>query len=408
MKAFMNDCWQFIQQLDDAVGKVRVLNPIKSEEGWNTEHTVVNILCKNKPFIIDSIRGEMYQRGIIVHTMESTIYHVARSPSGALIKIVGDKLTSNNEEDSAQEEVFVHMEISHQSRKHDRLRLENTLNTILSDVSIVVGDFEPMSEKLAEVRASIDEGIFSPASDKKEAIAFLTWLGNRHFIFLGYAYATQSSNSQFLDYTIEAPSKLGLFKTTDVYCTIENTYLIDTARQGCDQELQDMAFFKSPHRSSVHRRVYPEYIVIKERDSQGIIIGEHYFIGLYTWEAYSTNPNDVPIIREKIKQILVRSALDKESHEGRSLARVLEVYPRDELFHGSVDEIYDSVLAINKIQERRQVRLFVRQSGLFVNCLVFVPNDIYRTEIINTIQQILVAAVGAEESDVSTFFQSHY
>ena len=61
-------------------------------------------------------------------------------------------------------------------------------------------------------------------------------------------------------------------------------------------------------------------------------------------------------------------------HEPRTGA-VLELFPRDELFQSSVQDLYDTVTAVNRIQERRQTRLFVRRDvhGKFVNCMVYIP-----------------------------------
>ena len=85
---------------------------------------------------------------------------------------------------------------------------------------------------------------------------------------------------------------------------------------------------------------------------------------------------------------------------------MVEVFPRDELFQSSVMELYETVNTVNRIQERRQTRIFVRKDvhGKFVNCIVYIPRDRYTTEQRQKIENILTAAFHAEESEFTTHF----
>ncbi|MCP3690792.1 MAG: NAD-glutamate dehydrogenase, partial [Planctomycetaceae bacterium] len=67
---------------------------------------------------------------------------------------------------------------------------------------------------------------------------------------------------------------------------------------------------------------------------------------------------------------------------------------------------YETVNAVNRIQERRLTRLFVRKDvhGKFVNCMVYIPRDRYTTEQRETIERILGHAFKAEESEFTTHF----
>src|SRR5690606_34727220 len=82
---------------------------------------------------------------------------------------------------------------------------------------------------------------------------------------------------------------------------------------------------------------------------------------------------------------------------GKELVRVLEVLPRDELFQMSLDQLFDTAIAIVQIQERNKLRLFLRIDpyGRFCYCLVYVPRDSYSTETRLRIQQVLVDRRGA-------------
>ncbi len=48
--------WNFLYQRQPGDSKVRVYNPMLEEHGWQSPHTIIEIIHENKPFILDSIR----------------------------------------------------------------------------------------------------------------------------------------------------------------------------------------------------------------------------------------------------------------------------------------------------------------------------------------------------------------
>jgi glutamate dehydrogenase len=85
---------------------------------------------------------------------------------------------------------------------------------------------------------------------------------------------------------------------------------------------------------------------------------------------------------------------------------VLASYPRDELFQSSEDELFANAMAITQIHERRRTRVFLRRDryGLFYTCLVFMPRDLYNTQLRVRIQQLLMAKLGAEDAPFDAYF----
>ena len=81
--------------------------------------------------------------------------------------------------------------------------------------------------------------------------------------------------------------------------------------------------------------------------------------------------------------------------------QVLETYPRDELFQISVDELFPIALAVVHLQERRQLRLFVREDiyGRYLSCLVYLPRDRFNTAVRERFQRILLNATGGHSID---------
>src|SRR5207249_9421633 len=90
---------------------------------------------------------------------------------------------------------------------------------------------------------------------------------------------------------------------------------------------------------------------------------------------------DLPVIRRKVAEVIVRSGLSPTSHSGKDLLSILETYPRDELFQTSTDELFSTAMAVLRLAGRRQLRLFLRRDayGRVISCLVYLPRDRYTT-----------------------------
>ena len=134
---------------------------------------------------------------------------------------------------------------------------------------------------------------------------------------------------------------------------------------------------KTDRPSLVHRSGPMDCVIVKTYDADGRVTGERRLVGLFTSAAYHATVRDVPLLRGRVDSILRRSGLDVHSHDGKALLAILEAYPRDELFQIDEDTLYDHVLGILQLQERRRVALFARRDavGRFATCLVFAPRE---------------------------------
>jgi glutamate dehydrogenase len=240
---------------------------------------------------------------------------------------------------------------------------------------------------------------------RDEAVEFLRWLKHYHITFLGYEYLSVSRSETGIAIEVDDEASLGLLHKQSTSGTRDLTAEIQS-RSVEELKGKQLSFSKSRIRSRVHRLAYPDYIEIKEFDDKGEVVGQHRVMGLYTFSVYSINPDLIPILRKKVARVMAMSELDDREHDGRELARVLETFPREELFQSSIQELHATATAINRIQERPHTRLFARRDthGKFFNCLIYIPRDSYNTELRIVIQNILSTAFGAEESEFTTQF----
>ncbi len=155
----------------------------------------------------------------------------------------------------------------------------------------------------------------------------------------------------------------------------------------------------------MHRPSYLDYIGVKKFDADGNVVGERRFLGLFSSAAYTESVRRVPVIRRKVEDVLERAGFSPNSHDGRDLLQILETYPRDELFQTPVDELRSIVTSVLYLQERRRLRLYLRQDeyGRYYSALVYLPRDRYTTAVRLRIIEILKEELGGISVDFTAW-----
>jgi glutamate dehydrogenase len=357
------------------------------------------------PFCTESVRGEINRRNIPVYTLTSCNLQAQRDPQGELRALLetSDAESSAELVPSVSRESLLYFEINRQTRPEALEELRGVIADILDEVAIVVEDHAGMREALDHCSAQAAQ-LESAAAESGEYAAFFAWLAAHHMTLLGYEKLQVDWSSGDATVLVDQSSRMGLLRQRDS----GGAQALQRALRR-EQPTARLHFAKSGVRSRVHRLTYPDYVEWTLFDAQGRVQEQQRLLGLYTSVVYSMSPRLIPVLRDKVRAVLQRSHIDAErgeSHAARELLRVLETFPRDELFQASVEELFATANAVNQIQERRKVRLFIRPDarGKFVNALVYVPRDRFNTELRQTVQNLLCEAFAAEESDFSTFF----
>jgi len=381
--------WRFAERRQPGVPKLRAYNPTVAEHGWKSRHTIVEVVNDDMPFLVDSVAAELARQGLAVHLMVHPVLRVERDASG---KRIG--LAAGNE---GVAESVMHVEVDQRTDATALAEIEGGLTRILADVRLAVKDWRAMLAKADEALKQLDEQPppVAPA-ELNETKAFLAWLRDNNFTFLGYReyrYGTKRGEDA---YAVVAESGLGVLTDPAVQMVSG-----PAGRDALPPEVQrflrvptPLVVAKSNITATVHRGVPMDYIGIKLFDKSGKVVGERRFSGLLTSRAYHTSPRLVPLLRRKVDQVMARSGLDSAGHDGKALEAILETFPRDELFQIEEDELFRIAMGILALQERPRVRLFTRADkfGRFVSCLIFCPRDRYSSDLRRRFGEILATA----------------
>ena len=408
LRARANHHWQVARNRTPKTANVEIRN----ESG----RSIVYIVTDDMPFLVDSINAELGRQHLAIHLVVHPLLVVARNrASNELVRVAkipasagitsGDTSAMPNishliatGDNASHMESWIAIEIDSASDEA-QAGLIIGLTKVLGDVRAAVDDWQQMRMKamlIADALATVARA--EEIEDLTQTQELLRWLDRGNFTFLGY----REYNLETLDgedvLTIRDGSGLGLLRSAEVGHTIQ--HLTESGRRMA-RERRALVITKANSRSSVHRPAYFDYIGIKSFDADGNVTGEQRFIGLFADTAYTSSVQAVPILREKVDAVMAQAGFPPESHSGKDLVAIMETYPRDELFQIDVPTLLSTALAIQRLQERRRTRLFLRPDayGRFMSALVYLPRDRYTTAVRLRIEKELRETFHAESID---------
>ncbi|EDP99680.1 NAD-glutamate dehydrogenase [Shewanella benthica] len=384
---------------------IRVFNPSQSKHGWQSTHSIIEIIQPDMPFLVDSVGMALNRIGITTHMMLHTPVSIKRTKDAITQVIYGDDGKGKLEKVA----VFL-IEIDRLSSKDDIKHIEKEISSVLGDVAASVNDWGAMSVKLDE---TIKDLAIRPypgeKQELKEAIDFLNYLNNHHFTLLGYRRYDLRKVEGDLELIADTRSSLGLMnipgKPQPEAGLLLSRFSASARKEALDHSL--LLLTKSSEKSRVHRPAYVDYVGVKRFDKQGNVIGEDRFLGLYASNLYNRSPREIPLLAEKVQRVLDRSGLTPRSHDYKALMHILETLPRDELIQSNVEELAYVAHGVLEMQDRDKLKLFVRKDGFgrFFSCLVYVSKDRYNTKLREDTQRILAQHFNSDaEVEFTTYF----
>ena len=66
---------------------------------------------------------------------------------------------------------------------------------------------------------------------------------------------------------------------------------------------------------------YLDYVGVRQFDEAGEVIGERRFLGLYASTAYTDSVTRIPLVADKVEEVIRRSGVAADSHTGKDLPR---------------------------------------------------------------------------------------
>ncbi len=393
--------WQLAEYRAAGTPRVRLYNPIYEDHGWQSPHTVVEVVTEDMPFLVDSLRMAVQRQRLRVHRIIHPVIRVRRDRHRRLTGIVERGVEGADLAD----ESFIHLETDRIVDRAELRALEHTVRATLRDVAHVVEDWPAMRQRMGEAIGHLEKAgdrLPTPAEDIREVLAFLRWLDEGHFTYVAFREFRVTEVEGRPALSLVPDSGLG----THRLARQATPWVIPESIRAAVMAPEPLILTKSVRRSTVHRPAHLDYVGVKRFDARGRPVGEWRFQGLYASAAYDAMPEEIPLLRRKLTHVLKHAAADPDSHAGRALRHILHNLPRDELIQATPDEVCHLALGILHMEERPRLRLFVRRDRWlrFVSALVFVPRERYDTALRRRLQGLLTEAYGALEAEFDVYF----
>lgn len=394
----------FAKYESNSKATIKVYNPEVSKHGWESPHTIIEIIQTDMPFMVDSVRMALNRHNIASHLLQHTPLVHKRDADGKITEILPAGKTAKN---TQVDTVFL-IEIDRQNDEQQLKALKEELASVMEEITLAVSDWQPMRNRVEEI--ANDLGSRNYPGEKQvldQAKRFLSWLAQDNFTLMGYRrYQVEPMKG---DYQLvqEEGSSLGLMKNTEGKKPLLFSTMSEDARRIALGKEDLLLLTKTNARSRVHRPAHCDYIGIKQFDKDGNVIGEDRFIGLYSSSFYNDSAMDIPLVKDKIQRVLVESKFAAGSHASKALLNIMQTYPRDEILQTSDKDLLETTMGVLQIQERDMTRAFLRRDifGRFITLMVYVPRERYNTLLRQKTQSILARTLGSkEEVDFTTFF----
>jgi len=377
----------------------KLRNPIIKITQDTPDDSVSQILLVNDniPFLVDSATMACAEFGLTIRLISHPIIQIEGKDNKRV-------LIDKPQKGQTQAKSLIYIEVKHIEQKAQLEAFKTYLEKVFTQIRQAVGDWQPMLQTISSVKDQL--GSLGDDAVRKQQQAFIDWLMDDNFTFLGYRKHHKKSNR-----LVPMPETgLGLLSDElDADANDASILAIDDYQVAKQSDL--VVITKVNVLSRVHRKGNLDYIGFLETNKQGQVVAEHRFIGLFTSVASNTNSLKIPYINSKIKVLIKQFGFDENSHSGKMLMHIIDTMPRDEVLQSNTRELFKAVYQSLVIQEKITTQVTARRDKFnrFCSFMVYVPRDLFNTSTRHKIQKLLAAAVGGVEVEFAVAIdESHY
>lgn len=269
------------------------------------------------------------------------------------------------------------------------------LKYILTALSYMVDDFAIMKKVLREAMVDIEYLIDVGKVEQnlaEEISLFLDWLREDNFVFFGYL-EVEKVNGEFVvsdRYGVLREEFLGKipFRESEIFemlFDVENFVIVDKLSQN----------------SFIHRPGKLDVVAVKKVLEDGSLDGWRVWLGLLTRKAISSKGSDIPLIRRKLIDVIMKREILYGSYEYKQLKEIFDAIPVEELFVMSPEEVNEVVDLIHSTKDVRKTSTFIRmrkRQGI-LSVMVILPADRLSVKVSDEVREALKSFLSSEYVD---------
>ncbi|MBP7189701.1 MAG: NAD-glutamate dehydrogenase [Rickettsiaceae bacterium] len=339
------DTYKFFQKRKNGEKKIE----ITSHDNNGKPFVSIKLINTDKPFIIDSLKCLFARINTNIKFLFHPVLCVNRDKEGKLLSI---------EDNCDSKESLVSIIIY--TKSYD----ENFINYLKNEIISLLNKVESTYESWPEFLKKADDLSKAMASEK-QIHDFLEWLRADNFTFLGYTKFGKNGKLE------ESIGDAQICAAAEIVYGLAGESNIDLGQVN--------------RLSPVHKNSFMDYAKIIFGDNV------HIFLGLYSSDIYYTSVQNIPVLKEKLSDLLKMSEFPVSGHNYKNLKAIVEALPREALFSMQTDQLYCIATHILSAMATSSIRVFANpnHSGEFINILVFLPRQRLSPDIHSTINKYL-------------------
>ena len=320
------------------------------------------------PFLVDSVANAIAARQLTIHRLLHPVVCVDRTQEGELESVeplCGDK-------DRRESTMYLELD---RADARGRQELAADLRRVLGDVRLAVRDWQKLQ---ARMRADAG-GMRGPKARAPQLVRRrrddAARLPGRKALRAAFRCAWHFQHSGGADGRGRLPRRNALFRAGG--------------------EVPLMA--KAERQSTVHRRVPLDLVVVPLLED-GKVTGIGVHAGLWTSESLRVQPEEVPVLRARLKQLDKDFGFDPKGHSGKALRHSVASLPRDLVIAIDYESLRELVMIAMSLADRPRPALIQVRSVLKGQLFTFVwlPREELSTSRRLAIGRLLENEVGRE------------
>ena len=329
--------------------------------------TVISVITKDTPFIRDTLIMCINGFGANIIFTHASLLEVGRDEKGDIRHLSSYK-KGEAHEDEIESFIQFHLE-SMSPESVDTLK--GKMRRRVDAIYYVVSDWPIARNRLLQI-ADLLDAKKAPTSSSD----FIRWIENHNFAVLGSAEIGQNIAQK----TIVGESATGLFRYL-----LENDQDVAPFIPNLSFGPSSLIVTKLSVTSKIHRSRQMDVIAIHVDDRY------YCFVGFLSGTSFNQSVFQVPLIKEKAERVLERSGLRPTSCNHKAMHNLLESFPRALMFQIKTDKLLQIGGSVLSHQERRKTHVYLTKDrcGHFYTSLVYLPRDIFDSELRQKIQQRL-------------------
>lgn len=358
--------------------------------------TVINIVTEDRPFLVDTLMMLLSNRNLVIHRTIHPVFQVKRTRNGRATSI--SRFQPEQDDAACVVESYIQFHIDYvSSSSHDAL--DAAIRSTIDDVKTVVADWAPIREQVLSLAVELENNRSVDAEYSK----LLRWLENHHFAMLGYCELTISGGLKKPVLRVDKPSALGFLRVLGQKGSQQIRDFLPPLNYCRDIPI---TITKTRQRSTIHRAAFIDCIIVSQPSNRGKSRRVSCVLGLFSAAAFIRPTPEIPLLRDKSAWVLQQSTLRKGSYAYKALQVIMENLPRESLFQMDRESLFQTSMEILNHQERRKTSVYIHQDqcGHFYSCMVYVPRDLFHSDLRIKIQQYLSEALAGGELLFNVYF----